>query len=1110
MTELKLISLNIRGLRNKCFQIIDLIKRYKPDFILLQETNIDNTRTANAITLALGLKEGFFSFGPTGRVGSGVAIFKCSDIWVVTQSNTDADGRTVFLTITSNNKTYTLINSYTPAVTKHQQKYYETFTQTIDTFHSNYPIIIGGDFNNTQARDGTRTYFKTLQLCLNNYNMTDTFITLYPDSNDTTHSSSTSNSGHRIDRVYAYKDINVIEAKHLNECLNYTDHKGVLAELNMTNTTHETRNKRSPHWKLNNTILDNEIYVNEIRKQINYHKIDIENAATRKEISLLWENLKLNIIDISQRISTQLHRTRKKDQIDIMDSLNMSKLNNTHEQTQLLELELEKIAQEKYKGAQIRTKLYTKIDETPSRQFLTLEQNVQNNRQIKEVKNIHGDTCTNTHDISNAFKEFYQNLYTHERTSKNAQDLFLTYANPLNEEDKNKMEAPFTVNDFKHALSEMNKNKTPGPDGLTVEFYRHFYDDLSPLFVKLIEEIYNTGTLPNSLTLSYITLLPKDNPDKTSLKNYRPISLLNVDYKLISKAITNKLRPIMGKIINEDQQCSVKDRKIQNHLHFIRDFIYYCNYKNTNYAMISLDQEKAFDRIAHDYMFKALAAYNISNYIINWIKILYKSPTAKLLINHTLSDPFLLTRSIRQGCSLSPLLYIICLEPLLQKIRSLDIGIILPGGMNKTLIAYADDTTFLVKSNSEIEMIINTFNHFGEGSGSKINIQKTSVMGLGNWKNKADYPFGLIGKNNMKVYGINFTNTSSATQKQTWDTLLSQIKSSLAYYKRLNTTIFGRAYIVNTVIISKLLYTATILNIPDIYVKEINKNIFSYIFTGTINSIKRTTLAQTRQDGGINVQLIEEKVTALRISYLSDIIKNKDKFPLAHFFFGLRLTHFTKLENNMPHFFGRYIQPFYQSCYQALLTHKELIGKGTKDAYISIKKKIEQPLNTRIKIAYRYGIMDVSPCFKNTHNKFSTITEKEITYRLLFNITPIRPILKLCPFCKLNVLNEEHIFALCNVLQPIRTSLEDTLEQLLSEPVNIHMTILLNIFPKTTTKTWKLIVHLLGAYRYLIWHSYANILHKHIHTPLDRILLIWETKQKCIIKEHINMNLTTN
>ena len=103
---------------------------------------------------------------------------------------------------------------------------------------------------------------------------------------------------------------------------------------------------------------------------------------------------------------------------------------------------------------------------------------------------------------------------------------------------------------------------------------------------------------------------------------------------------------------------------------------------------------------------------------------------------------------------------------------------------------------------------------------------------------------------------------------------------------------------------------------------------------------------------------------------------------------------------------------------------------------------------------------------------------------------------------------EEHIFALCNALSPIRQSLKDTLEQLLSDSVNIHMTILLNIFPKTTTKTWKLIVHLLGTYRYLIWHSFTKI-HRLIDIPPETVLMIWENKQQSVVEDHIRMNLIT-
>ena len=172
----------------------------------------------------------------------------------------------------------------------------------------------------------------------------------------------------------------------------------------------------------------------------------------------------------------------------------------------------------------------------------------------------------------------------------------------------------------------------------------------------MIQAAHKKQTLSDSLSLSYITLLPKDNPDKTQMKNYRPISLLNVDYKIVSKAITNKLQPHMSKLIHADQQCSIVGRKIQNHLHFIRDIITYTKEKQMQAAIISLDQEKAFDRVAHDYLLKTITAHNLGTctYIETWIKTLYKNTQSQLLVNHTLSEPFSLTRSIRQGCSLSP------------------------------------------------------------------------------------------------------------------------------------------------------------------------------------------------------------------------------------------------------------------------------------------------------------------------------------------------------------------------------------------------------------------------------------------------------------------------
>ena len=115
----------------------------------------------------------------------------------------------------------------------------------------------------------------------------------------------------------------------------------------------------------------------------------------------------------------------------------------------------------------------------------------------------------------------------------------------------------------------------------------------------------------------------------------------------------------------------------------------------------------------------------------------------------------------------------------------------------------ADDTTFLVSENNEIMKIMDIFHLFGKGSGSKLSVSKTVAMGLGKWKNKAGYPFAIEGKNRIQIYGLTFTNTDNQTPRKTWEDSFITKESSLAYYKRLDSAIFGRAYIVNTTIVSR-------------------------------------------------------------------------------------------------------------------------------------------------------------------------------------------------------------------------------------------------------------------------------------------------------------------
>ena len=204
------------------------------------------------------------------------------------------------------------------------------------------------------------------------------------------------------------------------------------------------------------------------------------------------------------------------------------------------------------------------------------------------------------------------------------------------------MENPFTENEIATTIKNLNKNKSPGPDGLTNEFYQTFQGQLVPILKKVVNQAVERGNFPKEMKLSYITLLPKDLDNRTEVSKYRPVSLLNADYKIISKILTSRIQPVMHKLVHKDQQCAVKGRKIQNHLQNIREIITYCNVKGVPARILSLDQEKAFDRVSHSFLHKVLERSNIGKYVRDCVRILCDEPCSQVMVNQEISEEFTL------------------------------------------------------------------------------------------------------------------------------------------------------------------------------------------------------------------------------------------------------------------------------------------------------------------------------------------------------------------------------------------------------------------------------------------------------------------------------------
>ena len=212
----------------------------------------------------------------------------------------------------------------------------------------------------------------------------------------------------------------------------------------------------------------------------------------------------------------------------------------------------------------------------------------------------------------------------------------------------------------------------------------------------MFNESMQNGNLPPTLRQATISLLLKKDKDPLFCGNYRPISLLCADVKLLAKMLARRLETVLPTIVGTDQTGFVKDRHSFHNVRRLFDIVYAPTPSDTPEVVISMDAEKAFDRVEWPYLFSLLKHFGFGNTFISWIRLLYTSPQACVRTNNDYSDYFPLKRGTRQGCPLSPLLFAIAIEPLAVALRSSQIPGIMRGGVEHKVSLYADDLLLFV------------------------------------------------------------------------------------------------------------------------------------------------------------------------------------------------------------------------------------------------------------------------------------------------------------------------------------------------------------------------------------------------------------------------------
>ena len=415
-----------------------------------------------------------------------------------------------------------------------------------------------------------------------------------------------------------------------------------------------------------------------------------------------------------------------------------------------------------------------------------------------------------------AQKRFYSKLYSRKPVDLNNEEIkaFLENLNiqRLSDELSASCEGNITLQECEGILSSFQTGKTPGNDGLPVEFYKIFWSLIGKLMTDSFNEAYLKKEMSTSQKQAVITLIEKKGKDRNYLLNWRPISLINVDAKIASKIIATRIVKVLPEIIHANQLGYVKGRFIGEAARSILDVMDYTKKENIPGILLFIDFEKAFDSLNWNFLLRCLDVFGFGPSLIKWVETFYANISSCLLNNGFCTPYFELQRGVRQGDPLSPYLFIIAAEILATAIRNRsDIKGIKLGQNEFKLVQYADDLTVFVPDIESAKRVFELLDFFETCSGLRVNFSKTEAMWIGSCWHNTGNPLGLEWCNSVKALGIVFTyNEADLMQKNFYDKL-KDIRLQTRLWSCRGLSLYGKITIIKSLLLPKMLYVFSIL-----------------------------------------------------------------------------------------------------------------------------------------------------------------------------------------------------------------------------------------------------------------------------------------------------------
>lgn len=909
-----MLSLNVRGVREpkKRREIFRWIKRFHNganNITFLQETH--STENDEKEWKSEWGSNIIFSHGTSNSKGVAI-LLPINFNFTIENSKINNDGRKIVMNITHEENDYCLINIYAPTqdLENDQFQFFQDLNVDIEN-NLDKKLIVGGDFNlpleNIDKSNNlvNKSKAKTqLQQTMALYDIMDIWRVQNPGVKRYTWRRSRPITQSRLDYWLIGADLCYDVSKCDIMPSIKTDHS--LITLKLIQTPDNARGKGL--WKFNASLLCDLDYNGYIKGIIDMHCVKLKDMKNK---SLKWELIKMEIRNatiVYSKTQAYLKHEYENDlnkEYQVTSKLVELNYSETREiQLTIIKNKLEKINSIKTEGYRIRARAnFIENNEKGSKYFINLEKRNAKIKNITRIKLHDNLETTNKDTILQELANFYKKLYEESEYSDEYDNLFLNDQIPkININEKNLCDMEISIDECSSALNKMKPNKSPGTDGFTVEFLKFFWEDIKFLVHESILYAFEIKLLSCEQRRGVLRLIPKKDKDLTLIQNWRPISLLNTDYKLIAHVLSNRLHTVLPNIISKDQSGYLKGRNISINIRSIFDVIDEVQNSNSSGLLAFLDFEKAFDKLNWTFIQNSLDCFGFGPVLRQWVKILYTDIESCTINNGTTSKYFCIKSGIRQGCPLSALLFVIAVEILAIKIRSSDnINGIKLGDRTFKITQLADDTTLFLKDLKSLQNIIKLLSQYRNISGLSLNKKKTEILQIGAplTSNYSLYNLNWV-KERIYALGTWFYKDHNESINKTYEKRLEILEATLNEWSHRNLTWIGKITIIKTLCLSKINYAISSLEIPNGFIKQVKDMLEQFLWSKKPARIKNRVLYNDYDYGGLRMINLDQYIKAQKINWIKLLLNNKDTVPYSYIsaFIDMTLEHYLKCNLN--------------------------------------------------------------------------------------------------------------------------------------------------------------------------------------------------------------------